>query len=40
MPRLFFTVPLFTLARPIVNLRYHLRGHRFRQQNFTWQRLK
>lgn len=40
MPRLFFTVPLFTLVRPIVNLRYHLRGHRFRQQNFTWQRLK
>ena len=40
MPRLFFTVPLFTLIRPILNLRYHLRGHRFRQQNFTWQRLK
>lgn len=40
MPRLFFTVPLFTLARPIVDLRYHLRGHRYRQQNFTWQRLK
>ena len=40
MPRLFFTVPLFTLVRPILNLRYHLRGHRFRQQNFTWQRLK
>ncbi|MGN1246913.1 MAG: glycosyltransferase [Muribaculaceae bacterium] len=40
MPRLFFTVPLFTLVRPIVNLRYHLRGHRYRQQNFTWQRLK
>ena len=40
MPRLFFTVPLFTLIRPILNLRYHLRGHRYRQQNFTWQRLK
>ena len=40
MPRLFFTVPLFTLVRPILNLRYHLRGHRYRQQNFTWQRLK
>lgn len=40
MPRLFFTVPLFTLVRPLLNLRYHLRGHRYRQQNFTWQRLK
>lgn len=40
MPRLFFTVPLFTLIRPIVNLRYRLKGRLYRQQNFTWQRMK
>ena len=40
MPRTFLTVPLFALLRPIVNLRYRLKGRRFISQNFTWQRLK
>lgn len=39
-PKLRFTVPLFTLIRPIINLRHHMRGQRYRIQNFTWQRPK
>lgn len=39
-PRMFFALPLFTLLRPIVNLRYRLKGQRYRTQNFTWQRSK
>lgn len=39
-PRLLFYIPIFTLLRPIVNMRYKLRGRRYRSMNFTWQRTK
>ena len=39
-PRMFFALPLFTLLRPLINLRYRLKGQRYRTQNFTWQRIK
>lgn len=39
-PKLRFTVPIFTLITPINNFRDHMRGQRYRIQNFTWQRPK
>lgn len=38
MPRLFFSVPLFSLFQPIVNCWYKIRGRRKRTMNFTWRR--
>lgn len=39
-PRLFFSIPLFTLLRPIIDVHCHIDGNRYRTQNFTWQRKK
>ena len=39
-PKLHIGVPFYSLWRPLVNMRYTLRGYRLRETNFTWQRLK
>ncbi len=36
--RLFFSVPLFSLLYPFINLWYKIKGRRARTLNFTWQR--
>lgn len=38
-PRLTLLVPCFTLLRPLVSLRFSLKGRRYRAANFTWQDL-
>lgn len=39
-PKLHIGVPFYSLWRPVVNMRYTLKGYRLRETNFTWQRLK
>lgn len=39
-PRMFFAIPLFTLVRPIINLKFKIAGQQYKTQNFTWQRIK
>lgn len=39
-PKLLFSVPLFYLVRPIVNIIYRVKGRMYKKYNFTWQRRK
>ncbi len=39
-PRLLFGIPFYALWRPLVNLKFKMRGRTMRESNYTWQRLR
>ncbi|MDD2960489.1 MAG: glycosyltransferase [Muribaculaceae bacterium] len=38
--KLMFSLPIFLMLRPFVNMQFHLIGRYYRKSNFTWQRIK